>query len=236
MRVMVGHTPLAPAAGLGSWMACRENPSGVTCDGDLVLRGDEVAPVMDALQQHGFEITALHNHLLREQPQVMYMHFFARGELPPILEGLKSALQQTATPMTAATSKPPPGAISYERKVIEQIMRKAGNAAGPVLAFGFPRTHDILMHGITMTAPMGMATAMNFQPSPQGVAATGDFVLLEAEVNPVITALRKGNIAVTAVHNHMMEDNPRIVFVHFWAEGKPEAVAHALRAALDQTK
>lgn len=236
MPVMIGRTHVAPAAALGSWIAFRETPSGITCDGDLVLARDEVAPVMDALQQHGFEITALHNHLMFETPEVMYMHFFARGDLGPIVDGMKAALERTHTPTTAATTKPPQGSITYDQKTIEQVIGKAGTASGPVLAFGFPRSQPIMMHAVTMPPPMGMATAINFQPSPHGVAATGDFVLLENEVNPVLAALRKGGITVTAVHNHMLDDNPRMVFVHFWAEGPAERVARTLRDALDQTK
>ncbi len=235
LPVMIGRTRVAPAAALGSWMAFREAPSGITCDGDLVLAPEEVAPVMDALQQRGFEITGLHNHLLAEKPEVMYMHFFARGELAPIVEALKKALDHTHTP-TAPNAKAPQGAIAFDQKAIEQVMGKAGTTSGPVLSFAFPRTQPILMHGASLPPPMGMATAINFQPSPQGVAATGDFVLLEAEVNPVIAALRKGGIAVTAVHNHLLDDNPRMVFVHFWAEGLAEHVARALRDALDQAK
>ncbi|MGH9649349.1 MAG: DUF1259 domain-containing protein, partial [Terriglobales bacterium] len=125
-------------------------------------------------------------------------------------------------------------AMTLDRKTIEEILGKPGTVNGAVLAFSFPRQHAIAMHGATLPPAMGMATAINFQPSPAGVAATGDFVLREAEVNPVIAALRQGEVKVTAVHNHLLDDDPRTVFVHFWAEGKAEPVAKSLRAALDR--
>lgn len=235
LHVRMGRTPVLPAAALGSWMAFRqdgaESGSDVVADGDLVLLESEVNPVLSALVEHGIEVSAVHNHLAEEQPKVMYVHFFARGELGKIAAGLKAALNATRTPTGPAS--PSKAALTLEFAPIAAILGKPGTVNGAVLAFSFPRQHAISMHGAALPPSMGMATAINFQHSPQGVAATGDFVLKEAEVNPVITALRSGGVKVTAVHNHLLDDDPHTVFVHFWAEGKPEAVAKALRAALD---
>lgn len=229
----IGRTPLLPAAALGSWAAFRASGSGVVSDGDLVLLDDEVNPVITNLQEHGFQITALHNHLIGEHPQIMYLHFFARGALTPIAQTLKAALAQTRTPMQPAAQSP--AAINYGQKTIEDILGKQGTATGSVLAFNFPHGFAIRMHDEQMPPAMGMATAINFQPAPGGVAATGDFVLRENDVNPVIAELRKGGIMVTAVHNHMLDDEPRMIFVHFWAEGPADTVAKTLRAALDKS-
>jgi len=243
LRVRMGRTPVLAAAALGSWIAFRQDGTGagsgsdvgagVVADGDLVLLESEVNPVISALVEHGIEVSAVHNHLTGEQPEVLYVHFFARGELGKVAEGLKAALNATKTPTGPATPSPSKAALSFDRKPIENALGKPGTVNGAVLAFAFPRQHAIAMHGATLPPAMGMATAINFQPSPAGVAATGDFVLREAEVNPVITALRSGGVKVTAVHNHLLDDDPHTVFVHFWAEGKPEPVAKALRAALD---
>jgi hypothetical protein len=239
LYVRMGRTEVLPAAALGSWMAFRQEGAGVVADGDLVLAEPEVSGVLSALVEHGIEVSAVHNHLTGEQPEVLYVHFFARGELEKIAQGLKAALNATKTPTgPAAPSKaasPLNGktTLSFDQKSIEAILGKPGMVNGAVLAFAFPRHHAIAMHGATLPPSMGMATAINFQPSPAGVAATGDFVLREAEVNPVITALRAGGVKVTAVHNHLLDDDPHTFFVHFWAEGKPEPVAKALRAALD---
>ena len=232
LRVRMGRTLVLPAAALGSWMAFRQNDAGVgvVADGDLVLLEPEINGVISALVEHGIEVSAVHNHLTGEQPEVLYVHFFARGELEKIAQGLKAALAATATPTGPAA--PLMAALTLDRKTIEDILGKPGSVNGAVLAFSFPRQHAIAMHGAALPPAMGMATAINFQSSPEGVAATGDFVLREAEVNPVIAALRAGSVKVTAVHNHLLEDDPHTVFVHFWAEGKAESVAKALREAL----
>src|SRR5512142_794256 len=124
----VGHTPLQAAAALGSWAAFRASGSGVVADGDLVLLEPEVNPVISALQEHGFLITALHNHLTGEQPRVMYLHFFARGALLPIAETLKAALALTRTP--AQPTAQSAAVINYGQKTIEQILGKAGTTTG----------------------------------------------------------------------------------------------------------
>ena len=232
LRVRMGRTPVLPAAALGSWMAFRPEGGGVVADGDLALLEPEVNAVISALVENGIEVSAVHNHLTGEQPKVMYVHFFARGDAEKIARGLKAALSATATPTGPAA--PSKAAMTLDRKTIEEALGKPGAVNGAVLAFAFPRQHAIAMHGVMLPPAMGMATAINFQPSPEGVAATGDFVLREAEVNPVIAALRQGGVKVTAVHNHLLDDNPHTVFVHFWAEGKAEAVAKALRGALNR--
>lgn len=233
LKVTIGQTKVEPAAGLTSWAAFRRSPQGVVADGDLAVLESELNGVTKALEDHSIEVTAVHNHLTSEQPRVMFVHFFADRELGPILDGLKASLAATATPATAM--KPTEAALPYDRRAIENVLG-AGTPNGVVLSFSFPRREQISMHGITLPPTMGMATAINFQPAPDGVASTGDFVLRESEVNPVISQLRKGNIAVTAVHNHMLDDNPHIVFLHFWAEGKPEQVATTLKSALDVIK
>ncbi|MCU1284252.1 MAG: peptidase [Acidobacteriales bacterium] len=232
LYVRIGNTKVEAAAGLGSWMAFRKTASGAAiADGDLVLLADEVNPVISALQAGRMEVTAIHNHLIGEQPQVMYVHFFGQGDAQALATTLKSALDKTKTPTVAAAS--PPAIPFPDQKLIETTLGKSGTVNGKVLAFGFPRPHAISMHKETLPPAMGMATAINFQPSPKGVAATGDFVLGEDEVQRVVAALRKGDIAVTAMHNHLLDDEPRMVFVHFWAEGAAETVAKTLKTALD---
>src|SRR4051794_18525451 len=171
LDVHIGQTKVEAGAGLGSWMAFRKTSNGVISDGDLVLLASEVNPVISALQAGGFEITAIHNHLMGEEPQVMYVHFFRQGDLPAVLSTLKKALAETKTPVSESSSQP---ASSFpDQKVIESALGKAGAVNGKVLAFGFPRPHPITMHKETLPPAMGMATAINFQPSPKGVAATG---------------------------------------------------------------
>lgn len=234
LNVHIGATKIEPGAGLGSWMAFTFAETDTITDGDLVLTADEVNPVVSALQAGGIEVSAIHNHLIGEQPQVMYVHFFGKGKWEDLAKTLKSALNATKTPIP---SGPPPAAGSpsafADQKTIETDLGKSGTVNGKVLQFSFPRSHSIAMHHQTLAPAMGMATAINFQPSSKGVAATGDFVLRESEVQGVVKALRDGGIWVTAMHNHLLDDEPRMVFVHFWAEGSADAVSRSLRAALD---
>lgn len=227
LHVKVGDTEVRAAAGLTGWAAFRREGKDVVADGDLVLQPSEVGSAITALQAGGLEITGLHNHIMGEQPEVMYLHFFAKGDEETILKALA-----VAVPPIPAAPKSDAKFPADAQKTIEAAMGKPGNANGDVLAFAFPRAHEIAMHGITLPPAMGMATGINYQPSPKGVAATGDFVLHEAEVNPVVKALRAAGIEVTAIHNHLLDDNPRMVFVHFWAEGPADKVAAGLKAAL----
>ena len=235
LRVRVGRTPVDPAAALVSWIAFRRDTSGVVTNGDLALLTSELDAAVNALQQHGIEVTAIHNHLAGEIPRIMYVHFFARGELTALTNALKSALAATRTP-TSSARPAKPSAISFGQKRIEEIMGKPGTVSGTVLSFSFGHDYPISMHATDLPPQMGMATVMNFQPALKGVAATGDFVVRERQVNPVISKLRAGGISVTAVHNHMLDDEPRMVFIHFWAEGKPDTVAFVLRDALQASR
>ncbi len=229
LNVRIGHTRVLAAAGLGSWIALRAEGNTAIADGDLVLLSAEVPTVMSVLQSAGFEITALHNHLIGEEPQVMYMHFFRRGDAVETARALHNALQKTRTPL--GPTPQPTGSLA-QQKIIEQVLGKSGTANGPVLAFSFARSHEITMHKSALPPAMGMATAINFQPAGNGVAATGDFVLREREVQPVLASLRQGGAIVAAIHNHLLEDEPRMVFVHFWMEGAADKVAQTMKGAL----
>ncbi len=233
LHVRIGATSVEPAAGLTSWMACRQDGAGAVVVGDLALREAEVTPVVSTLTLNGFEVSAVHNHLLAERPRIMFVHFFARGEIGKLATALKNILAQTTTPRAPSASEAKP---AYDTKAIEGVFGKAGTVNGTVLGFTFPREHRISTHSVALAAGMGMATSINFQPSPAGVAATGDFVLREAEVDGVIQALRAGGVTITAVHTHILDAEPRMIFLHFWAEGEPATVAKALKAALDQVK
>lgn len=231
LHVKLGETSVEPGAALGSWMAFRREGNSVTTDGDLVLTPDELAKVVADLRDAGLTVSAIHNHLAGEEPEVMYVHFFGNGTAQSLATALHKALAETKTPQGAAT-KPEPQPLA-DQSAIETILGKKGTVNGKVLALSFPRPHPIRMDGHELDPAMGMATAINFQPSPQGVAATGDFVLRESETQAVLSALSAAHIRVTAMHNHLLEDDPRMVFIHFWAEGKAEQVARGLQSALD---
>jgi hypothetical protein len=236
LQVHIGDVLVQPALGLGSWAAFREEGSKTVVDGDLVVTAAELAPVLSALIASHLEITAVHNHLVGEEPEVMYVHFFGQGTTADLGRALQQVLAKTATPTGPA---PPATSTAFPQdlqKTLESTLKATGKANGSVLAFSFPGKHDISMHGAGLAPAMGMATAINFQSTAAGVATTGDFVLLEQQVNPVIAILRNGDVQVTAVHNHLLDDSPRMVFVHFWANGNPESIAATLRKALDSAQ
>ncbi len=234
LSVHIGKTRVEPGAGLGTWAAFRKSGQDVIADGDLVVTAAELDGVVSRLQKAGLEVSAIHNHLAGEQPTVYYVHFFGKGSTAELADGLDSALKTTKTPRGPAPSAKED--ITYERAVIEKVLGKQGQAKGKVLSFSFARPHTISMHGQELPPAMGMATAINFQPSPTGVAATGDYVVRETAVQNVIRALRDHKISVTAVHNHLLDDEPRMVFIHFWAEGPASEVARGLKAALDSSE
>jgi len=203
--------------------------------GDLVLAEDEVSPVMMSLQENEIQVTALHNHVLHESPRVMYMHIRGRGNPVKLAEAISSALKLTKTPLPSAPGGGQPQELGIDTKQIEQIIGHGGKVNGGVFQVSVPRAEKITEAGMQIPPSMGVATAINFQPTSAGCAAiTGDFVLIASEVNPVIRALRENGIEVTALHNHMLDDEPHLFFMHFWANDDAMKLARGLRAALDK--
>ncbi len=234
MHVTVQGVAIQPALALGSWLAFKRVSGGAIVMGDLVLLEDEVEPVMLKLQQAGIEQTALHNHVLNESPRVMYMHVSGHGDSVQLARSLHDALALTGTPAPAPPA--PPAKLDLDQAQLESILGRKGSVNGGVLQFSVPRAESISEHGTDIPPSMGTATAINFQPTGNGrVAITGDFVLLGSEVNPVIKTLRENGIDVTAIHSHMLEETPRLFFMHFWANHEAVALAKGLRAALDRT-
>jgi len=203
--------------------------------GDLVLTMDEVSPVMKKLVEGGIEVTALHNHLLRNQPFTMYMHVLGRGDPVKLAAALHAALAESKTPLAAAAPAPAaaPPSIDLDTAAIDAALGAKGTNNGGVYQFGIPRAESIKDGGMGVPPAMGSAVAINFQPTGAGRAAiTGDFVLTAKEVNPVAKALREHGIEVTALHNHMLDDEPRLFFMHFWANDDAKKLAEGLKAAL----
>jgi len=236
LTVTLDGVTIKPALTLGSWAAFKEIGGGhVMAMGDLVLLESEVTPVMDALQKGGIDQSALHNHLIGESPHVMYMHFDGHGDGATLARTLHDALALTKTPMGPAPPPPStPPSVDLPTADLDRIIGRAGKIAGGTYQFAIPRAEKIMEHGSEVPPAMGMAIPLNFQPTGNARAAiTGDFVLLASEVNPVIRILRKGGIAVTALHSHMLEETPRLFFMHFWANDDAKKLATTLRAALD---
>jgi hypothetical protein len=230
-----GVSVKAPLA-LGSWIAFKKAGGMTMVMGDLVLTEDEVTPVLTKLQEGGVEQTALHNHVLHESPRVLYMHISAIGDALKIAKAIHDALALSKTRFTAPAVGIPSQDLGIDTKQIDQIISQSGKVNGGVYQFSVPRAEKIMDGDIEVPPSMGVAHAINFQPTGGGKAAiTGDFVLIASEVNPVIRALRDNGIQVTAVHSHMLVESPRLFFMHFWANDDALKLARGVRAALEKT-
>ena len=239
LTVRIGTVTLKPALALGSWLAFERDPSGggATAMGDLVLLESEVGPVMRKLQAEGIQQTALHNHVLGETPRIMYMHVMAKGDPVTIARAVRAALALTKTPARAPTPAASSAPFGLDTAALARTLGYGGKVNGGVFQVSVPRSDPVRAEGVVVPPAMGTATALNFQPAGGGKAAvTGDFVLAADEVNPVIKTLGEHGITVTALHNHMLIDQPRLFFMHFWAVDNATRLAGALHAALGRMK
>jgi len=235
LNVTVDGVTLKPSLALGGWVAFEPMPSGgAMLMGDLVLVDAEISPVMKKLLDDGLEVSAIHNHLLRTSVPVFYMHVGGHGDPAKLAESVRSALALSKTPLTQSPPASPPPAVDLDTAALEKTLGGKGTANGGVYQFSFPRAEAITEGGMPVPDPMGTGTAVNFQPTGGGKAAiTGDFVLLASEVNPVMRALLNNGIEVTALHSHMVDETPKLYFMHFWANDDALKLAQGVRAALD---
>jgi hypothetical protein len=240
LTVSVDGVAIKPGLALGSWAAFRRAGTRAVIHGDLVLLEPEVNPVISKLQAAGLDITALHNHLARETPHLMYLHYWGMGAEAALAQGLRDALATTRTPLSpapapaAGTPQPDPG---FDVNALQTALGRTGTVRGGVLSISIPRPETISMMGVDLPPAMGMATAFNFQSDGAGkVVGTGDFVMIDDEVNPIAKALRAHDINVTALHNHMLHGTPTLYFMHFWARGTAQDVGAGLKAAADLLK
>jgi hypothetical protein len=237
LHAVLNSVDIKAGLALGSWVAFKRDGSGAMVMGDLVLTEEEVEPVMMKLQDGGIHVSALHNHLIGESPRVMYMHIASHGEAVQMAKAIREALALTKTPaLDASPTAQAPTELGFDQKQVEQILGHAGKVNGGILQIAVSRSETITDSGMTVPPSMGVATALNFQPTGNGKAAiTGDFVLLGSEVDAVMKTLRQNGIEVTAVHSHILSEEPRLFFMHFWANDDAVKLAKGLRAALDHT-
>ena len=240
LAVTVKGVPVKPGFALGSYAAFKQMGDQAMVMGDLVLLDQEIPAVMSGLFSRGLEVTAIHNHLNEMSPHVMYMHYEGHGDAVQLATALRQALSASATPLggpPAPPAAPAAGAPTLDTKQIEQALGRPGRDLGAgVFQVAVPRAEAITENGMPLLPAMGVVTVLNFQALADGKAAiTGDFVLLDKEVNPVARTLRQHGVDVTAIHNHGLLDVPRLFYMHFWAVDAPAKLAQALRAALDQT-
>jgi hypothetical protein len=234
-HVSVNGLAIKPGLALGSWAAFLGTDDNAMVMGDLVLLEEEVNPVIAKLRSYHFEITAVHNHLMEETPRVLYMHYMGHGSAKQLATSLYTALAVSKTPLekpVAAAEEPAPPAWV---KTVEDAVGRKGTFKGGVLSYGVPRSDTVTMAGMTIPPAAGVGEAINFQAADSGdVATTGDFVLTADEVNEVLSELQGRNILVTALHSHMLSEQPRLFFMHFWSVGSPQSVGEGIKAALSK--
>ena len=236
LQVIVGDVRVSPALALGSWAAFkRVGPGDTMVMGDLVLLAGEVNDVISALQAGGVEQSALHNHIIGGSPFTMYMHIRAHGDEVKIAQTIRAALARSKTPLDTAPSRPA-APLNLDTAAIARALGYSGRANGGVYSVNVPRAETIREGDMEIPASMGLSTAIGFQPAGNGRAAiTGDFVMVGSEVNKVIRALRANGIGITALHSHLIDETPRLYFMHFWAVDDAVKLARGLRAALNET-
>jgi hypothetical protein len=236
LNVTLDGVAIRPALALGGWTAFKPMHDGAMMMGDLVLLETEITPVITAAIGNGLEITAIHNHILRANPPTFYMHVSGHGDPVKLANALRTALAASRTPMTVSSGTAPVE-IGLDTAELDRIIGAKGKPVGGVYQFGLTRRDHITQEGMSLdpAGPLGVATGVNFQSTGNGKAAvTGDFVLAGAEVNPVIQTFRANGIEVTALHSHMLDEQPRLFFMHFWANDDVVKLATGVRAALDK--
>jgi hypothetical protein len=236
LHVTVGGVEVKPGLALGGWAAFASMGKGAMIMGDLVLTADEVSPVTNALMDGGVEVTAIHNHLLGESPQILYLHLGGHGDAVKMAQAVMKAVGLTRTPMPPAAGAKGETDFGFDQAAVEKAVGIKGTVGGGCLHFNAPRAENVSEEGMPAPPSMGMGTAINFQPTGGGKAAiAGDFAMTGKEVQPVLDVLRQNGIVATALHSHALNDSPRLFYMHFWANGDAVKLAQALGAALART-
>lgn len=231
-----GDVTLSPALALGAWAGFSGDPANATVMGDLVLTSDELRPVLAELARQSIAVTAIHNHLAGEEPEITYVHYHAEGNALELAARLDRVLALTHAPRPVIPAPPQP--VTIDTALVFGTLGLSGRAQGAVALMStvlVPGT--VTMDGKTVTPALGYGTPINIQVvGPDRAVATGDFSVLGAKVAPVLAALTAHGITATALHSHLVNEEPRIYYMHFWADGSLPDVLRGLRAALDAAR
>jgi hypothetical protein len=231
VKVVVDGRPLKPFQGLTSWAAFQRSGGTTMVMGDVVLLEREVNPALSAAVENGLEVTALHNHFFYDQPRVYFMHLGGSGEEEKLARAVRAVLDAAAAAPKSDTF--PGQKVATEDSIdaapLEQILAAHAQIRDGMAKFVFGRTTT--MHGTSVAAPMGVNTWVTFAGSNGAALVDGDFATLESELQGVLRALRAANINIVAIHSHMVHEEPRILFLHFWAKGPAAALARGIQSA-----
>ncbi|MFT3934537.1 MAG: DUF1259 domain-containing protein [Chitinophagaceae bacterium] len=240
LNIMVDGFKITPPMGLSTWIDFSSSADGTMVMGDLVITETDLKPVQQEIIKQGLTISAIHNHFVRNHPNVMYMHLGGMGTTEQMAQKVKSVLEVIKTSRggdpAKGTASNEPVINTLDTKKLDDILKYKAEMTKGVYKYTIGRPDVTLKeHGITVTTFMGFNTWAAWQGTPDKAAVCGDFTMLESEVEPVIKALVENGIEVVAVHNHMVHEQPRIFFLHYWGVGNAESLANGLRKALDQT-
>ncbi len=234
LHMTIADYPVPTPFGFGGWFALTKADDGTdVMMGDLVLLEDEVNPVMSALLDHGLEVTALHNHFFWGKPQVYFMHVHGHGKAVDLANEIKPALDLIghATP----SSSSPAAKSNLDTAAIAKIVGHEGEQNGAVYKITLGRDDlTVKEMGATINSRMGLNTWAAFVGTNEDAAVAGDVAMLESEVTPTLKALRAHGLDVVAIHHHMLNTKPTIIFLHYWGRGPADKLATGFKAALDE--
>ena len=222
--------------GFGGWVSFTKTTDGSeVMMGDLVLLQDEVNPVMSALLDNGIEVTALHNHFFWDDPLVFYMHVHGMGKAADLAGRVKTAFDLIGHVQPPTVAPLSSGGAAIDTAKIAQIVGHTGEQSGTVYKITVGRD-DLAMkdHGAKINARMGLNTWAAFYGTQEDAVIAGDIAMLESELTPVLKSLRKNGIDVVAIHHHMTEEKPLVIFLHYWGRGPADKLANSFKAALDE--
>lgn len=240
LSILVDGFKIIPAMGLGTWVAFTPSPEGAMVMGDIIVTETDLKPVQEEIIRQGLTISAIHNHFVRNHPNIMYMHLGGAGNTEAMAQKAKAVLNKVAAlrggDPAKGTASNEAVANSLDTKKLDEIMGYKAEMNKGVYKYTIGRPDVALReHGVPVSTFLGFNTWAAFQGSPDHAAVAGDFTMLEDEVAPVIKALVENGLEVVAVHNHMVHEQPRIFFLHYWGVGAATNLAKGLKAALDQT-
>lgn len=236
LNIRTAGARMTPPLGLTSWATFLRAGSQTMVMGDTVVTESQVNPVMSVALENGLSVTALHNHFLWESPRVMFMHIAGMGDeaaLATAVGKVFARIAETSGQTTAPTSSVDPAKTTLDAKKIESILGRKGDLKDGVYKITIGRTTK--MHGQSVANTMGVNTWMAFAGSDDHAIVDGDFAMLESELQGVLKALRGAGISIVSIHNHMTDEQPRIVFLHYWGVGSTRDLAAGLRNALSAT-
>jgi len=238
LKVEVDGFKIIPAMGLGTWAAFTPSRDGAMVMGDIILTENDLKPVQQEVIRAGLTITAIHNHFVRNHPNIIYMHIGGTGNTGQMAQKIKAVFDAVRTSRGKDPAVEPADSVenSIDIKMLDAVLAQKGEWNKGVYKYTIGRPDvSLIEHGIKISSFLGFNTWAAWQGTPEHAAVAGDFTMLEDEVAPVIKALVESGIEVVAVHNHMVHEQPRIYFLHYWGVGNADQLAKGLKAALDQT-